>query len=146
MLPAMLRKTFRALLPGGAIDSLQNPVPNFVLRNSFQEVWLRQFLIFQGWTFSSSRESPGILTQTFLSLKFGCMMSFHAMLHHIPSYHVMISHILPYDAMLYHVMSLSCYDTACCLMPYSICGSMHVCIHVMLCLFCCVIVLYCIVQ
>ena len=50
--------------------------PNFVLRNSFQEVWPSQSLIFKGCTSLSYRESPGTLTQqflsmTFLSMKFG---------------------------------------------------------------------------
>ena len=48
--------------------------PIFVLRISFQEVWLSQILIFKGWKASVSRESPGkfaprILSRKILSIK-----------------------------------------------------------------------------
>ena len=48
--------------------------PIFVLRISFQEVWLSQILIFKGWKASVSRESPGkfaprIRSRKILSMK-----------------------------------------------------------------------------
>ena len=48
--------------------------PIFVLRVSFQEVWLSQILMFKGWKSSVSRESPGkfaprILSRKILSMK-----------------------------------------------------------------------------
>ena len=52
--------------------------PIFVLRISFQEVWLSQILMFKGWKASVSRESPGkfaprILSRKILSVKIARM-------------------------------------------------------------------------
>ena len=43
--------------------------PDFALRISFQKAWLGKFHICKGWRSSFSRESPGTLTQTILSMK-----------------------------------------------------------------------------